>query len=69
MDNFEDIGKRLDEELTRIRAYVEKEIAPEAEKRSAQVLREIAEKAAQVTEKLEARISARVNKANPDAKP
>jgi hypothetical protein len=30
MDNFEDIGRRLDAELTRLRRYVEEEVAPES---------------------------------------
>ena len=59
MDKFEDIGKRLDEELTRLRKYGEEEVAPATEKRTAQVLREASEKLSEAARKLEARIAAR----------
>ena len=29
MDNLEDIGRRLDEELTKVRKYIEEDLAPE----------------------------------------
>src|SRR5712692_7124446 len=44
MDKFEEIGRRLDEELTRLRKYVDEEIAPEAERKTAIFLREVSEK-------------------------
>ena len=59
MDRFEELGRRLDEELTRLRRYVEEEVAPETEKRTAQFLREVAEKLAEVSRKLESRVAAR----------
>jgi hypothetical protein len=59
MDKFEELGRRLDEELTRLRKYVEGEVAPETEKRTAQFLREVAEKLAEASRKLEARVAAR----------
>lgn len=59
MDKFEEIGRRLDEELNRLRKYVEDEVAPETERRTAQFLREVSEKLAEASRKLEARISAR----------
>ena len=31
MDKFEELGRRLDAELTRLRKYVEEEVAPETE--------------------------------------
>lgn len=65
MDKFEDIGRRLDEELTRIRKYVEEEVAPETEKRTAQFLREVSEKLAEASQKLEARVAARSPKDDP----
>ena len=57
MDKFEDLGKRLDDELTRIRKYVEEEVAPATEKRTAQVLREAAEKLSEAARKIEARVA------------
>jgi hypothetical protein len=59
MDKFEEIGRRLDAELTRLCKFVEKEVAPETEKRAAQFLREVSEKLTQASRKLEARVAAR----------
>ena len=59
MDKFEELGRRLDEELTRLRKYVEDEVAPETEKRTAQFLREVSEKLAEASRKLESRVAAR----------
>jgi hypothetical protein len=64
MDKFEELGKRLDEELTRLRKYVEEEVAPETEKRTAQFLREVSEKLAEASRRLENRVAAR-NAQNP----
>ena len=69
MDKFEDIGKRLDEELTRLRTYVEEEVAPATEKRTAQVLREASEKLSEAARKLEARIAARAAQDSAEPKP
>jgi hypothetical protein len=59
MDKFEELGRRLDEELTRLRRYLEEEVAPETERRSAQFLREVSEKLAEAAKKLETRVAAR----------
>lgn len=59
MDKFEEFGKRIDEELTRLRRYIEKEVAPETEKRSAEFLREVSAKLAEAASKLEARTARR----------
>jgi hypothetical protein len=64
MDKFEELGRRLDEELTRLRKYVEEEVAPETEKRTAQFLRDVSEKLAEASQKLESRVAAR-NQKNP----
>jgi hypothetical protein len=64
MDKFEEVGRRLDEELTRLRRYVEEEVAPETERRAAEFLREVSEKLTVAASKLEARVSAR-GTANP----
>jgi hypothetical protein len=55
MDKFEEIGRRFDEELTRLRRYIEEEVAPETERRTAQFLREISEKLTEAAIKLESR--------------
>jgi len=59
MDKFEELGKRLDAELTRLGKWLEDEVAPETERRSAQFLREVSEKLAEASRKLEARMEAR----------
>ena len=69
MDKFEDLGKRLDEELTRIRKYVEEEVAPATEKRTAQVLREASEKLSEAARKIEARVAARASQDSTETKP
>ena len=59
MDRFEEIGRRLDEELTRLRNYVEEEVAPETERRTASFLREVSTKLSEAAAKLEARVARR----------
>ena len=59
MDKFEEFGRRMDEELTRLRRYIEEEVAPETEKRTAQFLREVSEKLTEAASKLESRNAAR----------
>jgi hypothetical protein len=59
MDKFEDIGRRLEEELTRLRRFVEEEVAPETERRTAQFLREVSQKLSEAAAKLESRYAAR----------
>jgi hypothetical protein len=59
MDKFEEMGRRLDAELTRLRQYVEEEVAPETERRTASFLREVSVKLTEAAAKLEARLAAR----------
>lgn len=59
MDKFEEIGRRIDEELTRLRRYVDEEIAPETERRTASFLREVSGKLNEAAAKLEERMAAR----------
>ncbi|HUL17100.1 MAG TPA: hypothetical protein VLV88_13965 [Terriglobales bacterium] len=62
MDNFEEMGQRLDKELSRLRKFVEEELAPESEKRTAQFLREVSEKLTEAAGWLEERRAARDSK-------
>jgi len=59
MDKFEEFGRRLDEELTRLRRFVEEEVAPETERRTASFLRDVSGKLNEAASKLEARYAAR----------
>jgi hypothetical protein len=65
MDKFEEFGKRIDEELQRLRHFVEDEVAPETERRGAIFLREVSEKLGDAAKKLEERHAARAAAANP----
>lgn len=59
MDKFEEFGRRLDEDLARLRKYLEEEVAPETERRTAEFLREISQKLTEAAAKLEARYNSR----------
>lgn len=59
MDKFEEFGRKLDEELTRLRKFVEEDLAPETEKRTAVFLREVSEKLTEAAGWLDARRAAR----------
>ena len=59
MAKFEEIGQRLDKELARLRKYVEEEVAPGTEKRTARFLREVSELLTDAASKLEARSAGR----------
>jgi hypothetical protein len=59
MDNFEEIGRRIDAEMERLRKYVDEELAPETEKRTASFLRDVSGKLDQFAQKLESRMSRR----------
>ena len=67
--DFEDFGRRIDEELTRLRRYVENDLAPESERRGAQFLREVSEKLTELAGKLEARNARRTPSAEPPPPP
>jgi hypothetical protein len=59
VDKFEEFGRRVDEELAKIRNYVENEVAPETERRTASFLREAAKNLEEAAAKVEARIAGR----------
>lgn len=61
MDKFEEIGRDLDEGLKKLREFVEEEVAPETEKRTAIFLREVSEKLTEAAGWLEKRRAARQN--------
>jgi hypothetical protein len=61
MDKFEEIRRDLDEGLTRLRKFVEEEVAPETEKHTAIFLREVSEKLTEAAGWLEKRRAARQN--------
>jgi len=63
MDKFEEIRRDLNEGFARLREFVEEEVAPETEKRTAIFLREVSEKLTEAAGWLEKRRAARQNDA------
>ena len=55
MDKLEEIRRDIDEALERVRRFVDEEVAPETEKRTAVFLREVSEKLTQAAGWLEKR--------------
>jgi hypothetical protein len=58
-EQFEEFGRRIDEELGKLRRYLQEEVAPETEKRTAQFLREVSAKLDEAAAKLETRVASR----------
>lgn len=61
MDKFEEMGRDIEEALKRVQKFVEEEVAPETEKRTAIFLREASEKLTQAAAWLEKRRAERQN--------
>ena len=59
MDKFDEIRRDLDAGLQRLRKFVEEEVAPETEKRTAIFLREVSEKLTEAAGWLEKRRATR----------
>lgn len=55
MTTLEDIGRKLDEEMGRLRDLVEREIKPATEQKAASVLRQVSERLTRLAEEIEAR--------------
>ncbi|HET9802228.1 MAG TPA: hypothetical protein VFP96_03220 [Candidatus Acidoferrum sp.] len=55
MDKFDEMRRDIDEALQRVRKFVEEEVAPETEKRTAIFLRDVSEKLTQAAGWLEKR--------------
>ena len=65
MDKFEEIGRRIDDEIARLRKYVDEDLGPETERRTSTFLREVSEKLTEFAAKIEARTAARRPPTNP----
>jgi len=59
MDKFAQIGQRLDEELNRLRRFLEDQLAPEAERRTAELFRELSQTLNTAASKLESHVASR----------
>jgi len=56
MDIFEQFGRKVDAEIDRLHRYVEKELAPEAERHAAEILRRVSSKLADLASEMEAHL-------------
>jgi len=56
MPTFEDFGRKLDREIERLRELTEKKITPAARLKTAQSLRRMSEKLAQMAADIEAKV-------------
>jgi hypothetical protein len=63
MDGLEEIVNRVEEEISRLRRYLEKEVAPQAERHTASLLREFSQVLNDAATKLESRVASRSPKA------
>jgi hypothetical protein len=57
MDNWEEIGRKIDSEFSRIRELLEKEIKPQTSQKAADALRAASKRLADAAEHIEARIA------------
>ena len=65
MDKFEEFGRRIDDELNRLKKYLDEEVAPETERRTASFLRDVSVKLSEFATKLEARTARRASEQKP----
>jgi hypothetical protein len=57
MANFEQIGRKMDKELEKLRRYLEKDLKPAAKRKAAQTLRKASKQLADAAKELEARVA------------
>ena len=57
MANFETIGRRIDLELERLRIFVDKELKPTTQRKTAAALRKTSRKLAQLAAEIEAHLA------------
>ena len=62
MSSFEDVGRRIDREMERLRKLWHEEVGPQTERRAANALRIVSEKLAEAAEEIEARMARRGKK-------
>jgi hypothetical protein len=65
MDKFEEIGRRIDDEMNRLKKYLDEEVAPETERRTASFLRDVSVKLSEFATKIEARTARRSSEQKP----
>ena len=55
MDSFEEFGRKVGEQLDRLRRYLEDDLGPETDRRAADVLRKVSTKLSDLAGEMEAR--------------
>ncbi|HXN24301.1 MAG TPA: hypothetical protein VOA41_16300 [Candidatus Dormibacteraeota bacterium] len=58
MSTFEDVGRKIDDEMQKLRAYWKEKVGPNTERQAAAALRKVSQRLARAAEELEARIAA-----------
>ncbi len=59
MSTFEDVGKKIDDEMEKLRVYWTQKMGPQTERQAAAALRKVSERLAKAAEELEARLAAK----------
>ncbi len=62
MASFENMGRKIDAEMERLRKLWKEDVGPETERRAAGALRKVSEKLAAAAEEIEARMARREKK-------
>jgi hypothetical protein len=68
MNKFEDIGRKLDKEVERLRELAEKKIKPETRLKAARSLRSVADALSRFAKDLESKVEPPPDRENPDSK-
>lgn len=55
MPNFEQVGRKIDEELQKLRKFLETELKPTTERKAIEALRKASKRLAEAADQLEAR--------------
>ncbi len=55
MPNFKEVGRRIEEEVQKLRRFFETEVKPTTERTAIEVLRSVSKRLAELAEELEAR--------------
>jgi hypothetical protein len=56
MDIFEQFGRKVDEEIARLHRYLEKDLAPDAERHAAEILRSVSGKLSELAAEMDAHL-------------
>ncbi len=57
MPTFEELGRKIDRELEKVRHYLQKEVKPATQRKAAEALRKAADRLAEAAKEMEARVA------------